>query len=394
MAVYQLSTRIKSNVPASSLLYDLCIYRMDGQRNKTTIVDVKQQPLTADYSTQMHSTSNTDDPLTTIYIMEVTLYRKLMLKTLCVSPTPFTRMYTLQEFASGKACSPVKRENPCYFESQGTMKPESQGGETRQLQISRPERPFIAKEYPIGNPEDPFEKSIIEEQIEKRFNHSSGSFPTQNSASACGPAAFFYCLQMDRPDIYAQASRDLWRYGKTKIGELDISPSNGCKHPSGTFYTADGRPKILGVDWMTLVGLRDSENSVLSFDELDSPIAGITMWQTLTDWFEKAGYEKIFSNAGPIQVGIQGLRDLNEYAQKGYKVVTLINDGLLGRSDSTTTVPTHWIVWDGIATQDSSGYMHLNLFSWGDIFDQIKHKKDASFFLSRLFGGMVFKPLK
>ena len=151
---------------------------------------------------------------------------------------------------------------------------------------------------------------------------------------------------------------------------------------------------MLGLDWMTLAGLSDSENTVLSFDTLDSPVAGITMWQTLTEWFEKAGYEKVFSNVGPVQAGIQGIQDLNEYAQKGYKVVTLINDGLLERSDSNLTVPTHWIVWGGPATQDSRGYMHLDLFSWGNVYDQIKHKKDSSFFVSRFFGGMVFKPLK
>jgi hypothetical protein len=40
----------------------------------------------------------------------------------------------------------------------------------------------------------------------------------------CGPAAFFYCLQKDRPDVYAQAARELWRYGKTRIGNLKIEP--------------------------------------------------------------------------------------------------------------------------------------------------------------------------
>lgn len=394
MAVYHLSTRINSNVPVDSLLYDLCIYRMDSSRRKYSLVDVKQQGFLGNYETQSHMTGNINESLSTIYIMEMKLYRKTMLHTHCVTSVPFTKMYTLEEFASGKAWSPVKRENPCYFESKGTMKPESQGGETKHIKITIPERPFIARKYPVGKPIDPFERNIIEQQINKRYIHYPDAFPDQNSASTCGPAAFFYCIQMDRPDVYAQAARELWGYGKTKIGTLTISPGEGCKHPSGTFYTSDGKPRILGLDWMTLAGLSDSGNTVLSFDTLDSPVAGITMWQTLTEWFEKAGYEKVFSNVGPVQAGIQGIRDLNEYAQKGYRVVTLINDGLLKRSDSNLTVPTHWIVWDGPATQDSSGYMHLDLFSWGNVYDQIKHKKDASFFVSRFFGGMVFKPLK
>lgn len=116
-----------------------------------------------------------------------------MLHKHCLTPVPFTKMYTLEEFASGKAWSPVKRENPCYFESKGTMKPESQGGE--------------------------------------------------NSAA---------------------------------------------EH---------------------------------------------------------------------------------------------------------TTYPTHWIVWNGPVTQRDDGSVNLDLFSWGDVSEQIKPKKDLSFFINRFFGGVVLKPL-
>lgn len=68
MAVYHLSTRINSNVPPDSLLYDLCIYRMDSERNKYSVVDVKQQPLLENYETHKHITSNINEPLGTIYI--------------------------------------------------------------------------------------------------------------------------------------------------------------------------------------------------------------------------------------------------------------------------------------------------------------------------------------
>ncbi|EBJ4739008.1 hypothetical protein DVH94_23085, partial [Salmonella enterica] len=105
---------------------------------------MKQQPFLGSYETQSHMTGNINEPLSTIYIMEMKPYRKTMLHTHCVTPVPFTKMYTLEEFASGKAWSPVKRENPCYFESKGTMKPESQGGETKHIKITVPERPFIA----------------------------------------------------------------------------------------------------------------------------------------------------------------------------------------------------------------------------------------------------------
>ncbi|HKM97041.1 MAG TPA: hypothetical protein VJY99_10145 [Buttiauxella sp.] len=390
MTVYHLSTRINSNVPPDSLVYDLCIYRMDSERNKHPLIDVKQQPIQGNYKTLKHPTDNTSEPLSTIYIMEVTLYRKTMLHTHCITPSYFTRMYTLEELATDKAWSAVKRENPCYFVSTGTSKLESEGRNIVTINISRRERPFIAEQYPIGDPQDPFKKNIIEEQINNRFNKIT--LPNQNAGSLCGPAAFFYCLQMDRPDVYAQAAKDLWQYGKAKIGELEIFPGDGCRHPTGDFY--DGfRPRILGLDWMTLAALRDSENSVLSFDALDSPIAGITMWQTLTEWFEKTGYTKVFSNVGVTQAGMEGIRELNDYVKGGYKVVTLINDGLLQLGRSTHTLPTHWIVWSSPVTEDSASNIHLKLFSWGEVKDQIKTGKDISFFINRFFGGVVFKPL-
>lgn len=119
------------------------------------------------------------------------------------------------------------------------------------------------------------------------------------------------------------------------------------------------------------------------------------MWQTLTEWFEKAGYIKVFSNVGVTQAGIQGMQDLNNYVQKGYKVVSLINDSLLeGSSSERATYPTHWIVWGGQAVQGIDRAVHLNLFSWGQMQDQIKPGKDLSFFINRFFGGLVFKPIK
>lgn len=362
MPVYLISTRVNSNVPPGSLLYDLCIYRMNGNKNKHLLVDVKQQPLKENYETQFHMTDDISDPLSTIYIMDVRLYRMAMLPYYHAYAEHFTRLYTLQELSTGKAWSPVKRENPCYFESSAMTKPVSEGPNIKVVTISRPKRGFIAKDYPEDSPQDPFAWSVIKQQINNRFNYVD--LPNQNQTSTCGPAAFFYCLIKDRPDVYAQAVWELWRYGKTKIGELEIAPGEDCRHPSGAFFNEQGRPKISGIDWMTLAGLRDSENAVLDFDSIDSPLAGVTMWQLLTEWFEKAGYEKVFSNVGITQAGVQGIQELNEYVKNGFTVVTLINDGLLqGGRESNSTVPTHWIVWDGPVTQDGNGYVHLRLFS-------------------------------
>ncbi|MFW0765814.1 hypothetical protein ACN0IV_08215 [Trabulsiella odontotermitis] len=392
MSVYTVSTRIRSNVPPSYIVYDLYIYRMDSKQNKHILLDVKQQPVTDTYETQKHETQDTDDALTVIYIMEVTLYRKTMLTITCVTPHPFVRMYTLEELSTGKAYSSEKRENPCFFVSVGTTRPVREGKNTIPINITRPERAFIAKEYPAGSLLDPFKKEAINAQIEYRFNQLD--YPNQMGASVCGPAAFFYCLQVDRPDIYRQAARELWSYGKTRIGRLEVSPGIDCRHPSGKFYYDDGTPGISGLDWMTLAGLVDSDNTFLDYDSIVSPVAGVTMWGTLSEWFEKAGYEKIFSNAGPVQAGMQGFNELNSYASKGYRIVALISDGLLKGSDSILTIPSHWIVWEGCVHEDSNRNITLRLFSWGTVDNQIKENTDISFFLNRFFGGLVFKPIK
>ncbi|OTA15632.1 transposase [Xenorhabdus beddingii] len=353
------------------------------------MLDVFQAKLQSNYETQRHVTQETDDDLSVMYIMQIMLYRKHGSNTIQALQAPFKKMYTLGEFVSGKACSDKKRENACYFESTIETKPVSDGDNTVELKISVPERPFIAKEYPIGHEKDPFEKDLIETQIQNRL--SKRTFPTQGGASLCGPAAFFYCLQMDRPDIYEQAARELWKYGRTKIGKLEINPGDGCRHPKGSFY---GDYEISGLDWITLASLRDSENIIFSYDEVNSPAAGITMWGILSEWFEKAGYEKVFDNTGLSHCNMDGFITLNNYASKGYKVVTLISDTMLTRGrDDGMSYKSHWVVWKD-AVEKVNENIELNLFSWGDVYKQVRKNTTVDLFLNQLFGGLVFKPMK
>lgn len=152
-------------------------------------------------------------------------------------------------------------------------------------------------------------------------------------------------------------------------------------------------PLISGLDWLTLASLRDSENIVLSYDSVNCEISGISMWGSLAEWFEKAGYEKVFDNIGITRGTIQDIRTLNTYVKQGYKVVTLIADSLLESSESNLTIPSHWIVWDGEVTESADGKISLQLFSWGTVSNWIKKDKDVHFFINRFFGGMVFKSL-
>ncbi|MDE9540317.1 hypothetical protein [Xenorhabdus bovienii] len=400
MPTYSVYTQIKSNVPAEKLFYDLIISRQDAEGNHHILVDVEKAQLQSNYETQKHITQETDDDISVIYIMQIMLYRKHGSNTIQALQAPFKKMYTLGEFVAGKACSDNKRENACYFESTAETKPVSDGDNTIELKITIPERVFIAKEYPVGHEKDPFGKSKIESEIQDRI--AKKTYPRQGWASLCGPAAFFYCLQKDRPDIYEQSARELWKYGKTKIGRLEIKPGDGCRHPSGSFYN-NGEPTISGLDWITLASLRDSENAIFSYNQVEAETAGITMWGKLTEWFEKAGYEKIFDNISIFShSNINDIITLNDYIRKGYIVVSLISVGMLKGSAGETSGKNHWIVWEGevslkgksINLDSENEIVNLNMFTWGGISERVRPNNDLNYFLKHTFGGLVFKPIK
>jgi len=367
MPKYNIYTKIESNVSAVDLFYDLNVYRTDASNKKHILLSVAQQPVTSNYQTQSHETNDTEDGLSVIYIMEMNLYRKHGGKLFSVLSSPAK-----------------KGEDNIHT-----------------VQITCQKRAFIAKEYPVGSPDDPFDRSKFEDQISSRVNYSS--FPDQGRTSLCGPASFFYCLQMDRPDVYKQAAIELWMQGKTKIGTLDITPGDGCKHPKGSFYFS-GSERISGLDWITLASLRDSENSIMSYDDIDDEVAGITMWGKITEWFEKSGYVKIYTNVGLGRCSIEDVARLSEYADNGYKVVCLISAGMLFDFGSDDTFSkNHWVVWAG-ALKNANGkaitknsppdeIVNLKLFSWGAVKNQIKLNKNLEYVRKHIFGGVVFKPL-
>ncbi|MFS7513701.1 hypothetical protein ACJ8C5_27170 [Klebsiella pneumoniae] len=67
----------------------------------------------------------------------------------------------------------------------------------------------------------------------------------------------------------------------------------------------------------------------MSYDDIDDEVAGITMWGKITEWFEKSGYVKIYTNVGLGRCSIEDVARLSEYADNGFKVVCLISAGML-----------------------------------------------------------------
>ena len=269
---------------------------------------------------------------------------------------------------------------------------------------------------------NPFDKNLIIETLKERIvnlaknschttsaplpsiNNSANSYyPNQGTTSLCGPAAFFYCLLIDRPDLYVKCVIDLWEKGEVKIKNLSIKPSEDCKKPKSL---ENGRyNKINGIDWITLASLRDSENIIFSYDEASDQAAGITLAGALKEWFLKVGAKLLFSNVTyGLHIGKDELLCLVKYKQQYSQahIVSLINAELIGGSSSG--IPgikkSHWIVWK--TTPQSNGKdIDLNtqkeeikqeVFSWGKI-DRKPEQSTLTDYLSYNFGAIVFLPI-
>ncbi|WP_223281796.1 hypothetical protein, partial [Xenorhabdus griffiniae] len=80
----------------------------------------------------------------------------------------------------------------------------------------------------------------------------------------------------------------------------------------------NGEPTISGLDWITLASLRDSENAIFSYNQVEAETAGVTMWGKLIEWFEKAGYEKIFDN-----ISVFSHSNINEIITFIYRILRI-----------------------------------------------------------------------
>lgn len=197
--------------------------------------------------------------------------------------------------------------------------------------------------------------------------------------------SIFYCLLMDRSDLYEQVVKELWESGKTKIGTLKIEPSYDCRHPSN-FFKKDYRgykPKVPSIDWITLASLRDTENSVFDYDSPDDQVSGITTAENLKTWFENSGAKILYSiNTSLIDqirgphLTLQDLCRLNSYISPETHVVVLITAKMITNQGILTT-KNHWIVWtdklklhNGLEITEQTAItekVQLELFSWGKV---------------------------
>ena len=406
MPKYNIYTKIESNVSVSSLFYDLNVYKTDGSNNKHMLLSVTQQPIEQNYQTQPHETNETEDDLSVIYIMEMNLYRKHGGKLVSVLSSPAKKMYTLGEMASGQAYSKNKRENVCYFETKAQTKPVNAKGEDNiyNVKITCAQRFFVSQEHPVGDPLDPFTMDIIRKELDTRkaaslLGPEGQYYPNQYYSMLCGPAAFFYCLMMDRFDVYRQLVWDLWNYGKGTLGSLLLSPTENTMKVKDLFGGGQ-HPRVPAIDWITMASLRDSSNNILKYESVGDKVSAITLWGDIEKWMISVGSQKIFSNISMSHSNINDICKLNTLIDDERHVVSLISAGML-QQGADVPFKDHWIVWCGklklingnaITNNTELGEcVSLKLFSWGEVKDNsLKEGITLGEFLKYTFGGMVF----
>lgn len=379
MTVYKISTYIKTDIEPKYIVYDMKLYKIDNKGNIIYALEpTGKQNLQADKRTLFHSSLDLSDPETTSYILELNLFHKVDNEEYELLPEPMTAIIPLKGFLVTEKKWGLSRA----FEYDATVEETQKGNKYEHtLKLSSKIRAFETVEYPQGTPQDPFSIEKIEEGLKSRL--AKKDYPDQGQSMLCGPAAFFYCLLIDRPDLYKQMVKELWESGVTKIGTLKLQPSVGCRRPKNFFEanTEGMSTRVSAIDWITLASLRDTENSVLDFDSPDNTASGITIAANIKKWFEEAGSKVIHEINTNVLMHLAGstltlkqLCHLNSYIAPDTHVVVLITSRMID-AQGPSTKKNHWIVWTDklklINGQEvteqtlSTELVQLECFSWG-----------------------------
>ncbi|WP_241009158.1 hypothetical protein [Aggregatibacter actinomycetemcomitans] len=361
------------------------------QYQEHILLSVDNQQVTADYMTQTHILNmHSDDLPTTLYISEINVYWDGHPN----SKDVFFDICTLRDIQSGNIHNDVV---PSFKTSSAQMSLEKDY--TVEIRISRPKRAFFCtsilseEEYRRGktHPNDPFDKREIALQIKNRLDEP---YPDQDETSLCGPAAFYYCLLKDRPDIYDKAAKLLWTYGKVKIGDLEIKPGYDCRHPS----RIDG---VSALDWFTLASLRDSSNIFRDYDEVSDQVSGITLPGGLVDWFTEIGSKNLYKNTNMLfSRRLVDLVSLNECYMNNLHTMIFVAHKII-RGENAINSKDHWIVLsskievNGQKITENSpmdGIITIRFFTWGNI-EGFSNQITLGEFLNHFYGGLAFLPV-
>jgi hypothetical protein len=201
--------------------------------------------------------------------------------------------------------------------------------------------------------------------------------------------AFLYNLASDKPLDYAGFAIKLYENGSSKIGDMLIEPSKGCRNYSPPMAMSPA-------DWLTAASLRDSENWWFDVDDADVGFSAGTSIGEIEKWFERAGYNDVESEDHLVRnLNESDLALLNRYFGEGRRVVLRINSKLLyAATQSETTHKGNHVVVLRSPIAYSPQTVFLTVYTWGRGNFRIPQGGTLSEadFLNDLYGYVAGKP--
>jgi hypothetical protein len=170
-------------------------------------------------------------------------------------------------------------------------------------------------------------------------------------------------LAADQPGTYAKFAIELFEKGKAQLGRhLTISP-----HPLMRFTNPGNN--IDQADWMTLGGLRSSENWLVDYVSTDQEVGGITIPTELAIWLGDAGYRDVRDETNLVRDKGEGnLMEASRLYQAGYRTILFIDSGMLKtatQSADSGILDRHWVVLRSKVTI-ANGNVSFMIYTWGD----------------------------
>jgi hypothetical protein len=184
----------------------------------------------------------------------------------------------------------------------------------------------------------------------------------QGNSGLCPSASVVYAIARDKPLEYAKAIIDLYETGRAKIGDWTLEPCTDLKN-----YALTTGDTIPAVDWIPLASVRDSENWFIDYEATTDD--GGAWGDEVTKWLKKAGYTKIVEEWNYFFTKGQGnLKSADEYYDKDYNVILLIDSDILAGKTGMTWKPNHWVVMASRVAYSGSGFdkkINMTVFTWG-----------------------------
>jgi len=188
----------------------------------------------------------------------------------------------------------------------------------------------------------------------------------QASLPTCGPAVILFWMVVRRPYDYITFVRSMWESGQYTD---DIS---GYVVKSTRKHRNLPRPDdITGVDWITLVSLRTTENLFLDINDFGLAW-GITTPHEMMIWTKSLlGYAHSRDNGLITGVRSDVLR-ISEFAVNNEDAhgtsALLVDYTIFENNDPLVRFPNHWIAYISNYSEDEN-FVHFRAFTWGQTCD-------------------------